>query len=103
MKFFIIEGSALENHALSESAKAELKEQHLAYFGEATKAGNMLLNGPKVDAVGGCMVFKAESAEKAREFFDGDPHAIAGIREYKIIEFKPAGCQDFLKEWFELE
>ena len=101
MKYFIVELSGIDNPNLDDAAKAELKDKHLAYFGEASKAGLILFNGPKVGAVGGCIVFKAESYEKAQDFFSNDPHVLGKLREYKIIEFTPAGCQDFVKAWFD--
>ena len=102
MKYFVVVSSALENPDLDDAMKAELKEKHLSYIGDAYSSGKLLFNGPKVGAVGGCLVYKAESSEDANNFFNNDPHAIAKIREYSITEFSPLGCQDCLKDWLEL-
>ena len=101
MKYFMIVSSGLDNPALDEAAMAEAKQSHLAYLNEAVVNGTVLLTGPRIGAVGGCMVMKAESYDKALEFSNGDPFAIVKIRESIIFEFNPHDYQDFLNDWIE--
>ena len=101
MKYFIIEGSEKVNPTLGRDAIDALREPHAQYLRDAVAAGKLLFNGPKVGAVGGCMLLKADSYEDAWAFVNGDPYAKAGIREERIVEVKPVGCQDCVKDWFE--
>ena len=100
MKYFMIEGIEAKT-SLSEEEIAAIKEKHIAYLHEQCEKGVTLFSGPKIGAVGGCIVMKAESYEGAVEFVNNDPNGIAGLREYRINEFNPHEMQNFLKDWFD--
>ena len=46
-------------------------------------------------------MIKGQSRQEIEDYFSKDPLQIAGIQDYKIVEFELYDCQAFLKEWFD--
>jgi len=75
--------------------------EHIDYLQKGFDEGWILVSGPKVSSNGGVILMKGSSKEEIEEYFSKDPMKIAGIQEYRIIEFKLHECQPEIIKWFE--
>ncbi|MCC8123803.1 MAG: YciI family protein [Oscillospiraceae bacterium] len=100
MKFFIVEGIS-DVSSLSEEEFQALRQAHSAYLAKAFEDGRILFSGPKVGGGGGFTIFKAESEEATKQFFEGDPFFKAGVETYTPREFKISRCQPTVEDWFQ--
>jgi len=100
MKYFVLEGSFVENHPKGAELE-ELIRAHLEYLRIGFDAGSILLSGPKAGAGGGVIVLKCESGSDVQDFCKEDPLFQAGIQQYRITEFGFHDCQGPIKYWFD--
>lgn len=100
LKYYILEGSFLENYPKGAELKSAI-EAHHKYLEPYFKSGSILMSGPKAGAGGGVIVIKCEDNSDINQFCKDDPFVKAGIQEYNVIEFKLFGCQELVKNWFE--
>ena len=101
MKYFVVEGTFREIVPVEESEMQKAIQGHLAFLKKGFDEGFILVSGPKVDVGGGIIVIKGQSRQEIEDYFSKDPLQIAGIQDYKIVEFELYDCQAFLKEWFD--
>ncbi|MDL2236227.1 YciI family protein [Christensenellaceae bacterium OttesenSCG-928-K19] len=96
MKFYVLEGSFVENHPTGEAFKKALDAHH-EYMDVGLKDGSVLISGPKVGAKGGVIVVKTDDIVG---FCNNDPFVKEGVQEYRVSEFSMFDCQDFVEGWF---
>ncbi|OCG03235.1 YciI family protein [Gilliamella sp. wkB112] len=63
--------------------------QHIDYLEHHYQSGHFIASGRKVPRVGGIILCRVESREKAIAIMQKDPFYIHQIAEYDIIEFVP--------------
>lgn len=98
MKYFVVEGTIKDSSKMND---AILKE-HMAYTQKAMDEGLILMSTLKVDMSGGLFIIKSKSLETLEEYLVAEPLKVAGIQDYKAMEFSSAHYlnQSFM-EWFE--
>ena len=96
MKYFVVEGILNNSVEMGENT---LKE-HIAYSQKAIDSGWMLLTGLKSDSSGGLFVMKAESLETVESYLASEPMKLAGVQEYRVLEFAVHYFQPSASEWF---
>jgi uncharacterized protein YciI len=60
--------------------------------------GLLIASGPMTPREGGVIIASGNDREKIENIFKKDPYYLAGIAEYKFIEFTPVKHCDALKE-----
>ena len=100
MKYFMIESTFYNPLTVSEAELQGFIKAHVDYLAQGFNDGRILVSGPKMAGGGGVILMKGSSLQEIESYFAKDPMKIAGIQEYKIIEFKLHNCQMILKEWF---
>lgn len=98
MKCFIVEGT-LSKEQVEESKMQE----HIAYSQKAMDAGLIVMSGLKSDMSGGLFIMKAESLEQVEEYLSAEPFKVAGIQEYRVIEYMPHYINQSPAEWFDMK
>jgi len=86
---------------VGETELKRLIQEHQRYLDKGFAEGRILLSGPKTAGGGGVIILKSASAREVEAYFDGDPMKIAGVQDYKIVEFGLYDCQPETKSWFE--
>ena len=98
MKFYLIEGTIINEEIMSE----EIMKEHIAYTSQAMAQGRIFLSGLKSDMSGGVFLIKAECQEDVQEYLDQEPLNMQGIQSYRILPFDIHYVEEHAKEWFEL-
>lgn len=63
--------------------------------------GLVLFSGLKADKSGGMFFMKAESIEKLEAYLAAEPFKVAGVQDYRILEFSPHYVHSSANQWFE--
>ena len=100
MKYFMIESTFRQPVPVSAVELQRLVEEHRRYLARGFTEGWILVSGPKAGSGGGVCLMKMSSLEEVQAYFAGDPMKVAGVQDYRIIEFKLHDCQPAVKEWF---
>jgi uncharacterized protein YciI len=76
---------------------AGLHQQHIAYVTSLLESGKAMIAGPLTDdgEIRGVYVFRAQSAEEARAWAEGDPAVAAG---HLVAEMHPWWSEDVMKK-----
>lgn len=98
MKCFIVEGTLKK-----EQVEENTMNKHKAYSQKAMDAGVIVMSGLKSDMSGGLFIMKAESLEQVEEYLSAEPFKVAGIQEYRVIEYMPHYINQSLAEWFDMK
>ena len=98
MKCFIVEGTLK-----TEQVEENTMNKHKAYSQKAMDAGVIVMSGLKSDMSGGLFIMKAESLEQVEEYLSAEPFKVAGIQEYRVIEYMPHYINQSLAEWFDMK
>ena len=64
-----------------------VRNEHLAWIGEHTKAGRLLLAGRQTSGKGGVLIFNVASRAEVEEYCKNDPYAKNAVANYEFIEF----------------
>ncbi|XTR36910.1 YciI family protein [Paraclostridium tenue] len=96
MKYFIVEGILKIKDEIDE----DTMKKHMNYSQKAMDNGLILMSGLKENMSGGVFIMKAESIEKVNDYLANEPFKLAGIQDYKIIEFSPHYFNQSPSEWF---
>jgi uncharacterized protein YciI len=73
--------------------------EHRAFLQQGDDSGLLLYSGRQVPPASGLILARAESQEALEMFFAGDPYRIAGMGNYRFVEFGPTKFQPFLQDW----
>ncbi len=95
MKYYILEGTFIENHPTGDELKKVMGE-HFAYLKVGLENGSVSLSGPKTGGDGGIVIVKSDNIE---DFCNEDPFVRQGVQKYRVLEFSPNEYLDCLKEW----
>lgn len=98
MKYYILEGSFVENHPVGPAFQEALKGHH-QYLSGFFADGTILLSGPKPGG-GGVILLKAPDDAWVEKFCQEDPFVTAGVQSYRVIEYKMFDAQESVKGWF---
>ncbi len=96
MKYFIVEGRIIDSHLIND----DIMKEHMAYTQKAMDKGLILMSGLKADMSGGIFVMKSESLEELEDYLSAEPFKLAGIQDYKAVEFSAHYCNQSPGEWF---
>lgn len=96
MKYYLLEGTFVDNHPTGDSLKKGMTE-HFAYLKIGFDNGSVLLSGPVAGGGGGIVIVKSEDIQK---FCNEDPIVQQGIQQYRILEFSSNDYLDCLEQWF---
>lgn len=98
MKYFVVEGTIKDPSKMNDN----ILKEHMAYTQKAMDEGLILMSTLKADMSGGLFIIKSKSLETLEEYLVAEPFKVAGIQDYKAIEFSSAHYlnQSFM-EWFE--
>lgn len=96
MKYFIVEGTIKNQHKVDD----KLMKVHMDYTQKAMNKGLILMSGLKEDMSGGIFVMKSESLEILEDYLNNEPFKLAGVQDYKVIEFSAHYFNENPKEWF---
>ncbi|WP_455717352.1 YciI family protein [Anaerosporobacter sp.] len=99
MKCFIVEGTITKPDLMTDSTMNE----HIAYSQKAMDEGRIVMSGLKSDMSGGLFIMKAESLEQVDEYLLTEPLRVAGVQEYRIIEYSPHYINKNIDEWLDME
>jgi uncharacterized protein YciI len=77
----------------------KVKPEHRAFLQQGYDSGLLLYSGRQVPPASGLILARAESQEALEMFFAGDPYRIAGMGNYRFVEFGPTKFQPFLQDW----
>jgi uncharacterized protein YciI len=99
MKSFIIEGMLKTTDRVDENTMTE----HMAYSKKAMDEGRILMSGLKSDMSGGIFIMKAETLEEVEDYLHDEPFRVAGIQEYRIIEYTAHYMNQSLDKWLDME
>lgn len=97
MKCFIVEGTLKK-----EQVEENKMKEHIAYSQKAMDEGLILMSGLKSDMSGGLFIMKAESLSQVEDYLSTEPFKVAGIQEYRVIEYMPHFVNQSLSEWFDM-
>lgn len=97
MKYFVIEGKLKNTSPIDNN----LMNEHIAYSNTAIDKGLILTSGLKSDVSGGLLIMKAKSINDIETYLSNEPLKLAGLQEYRIIEFQPHYVQAGASNWFE--
>ncbi len=100
MKYFMIESTFHQPVPVSEHELRRLIKEHQRYLARGFAEGWILVSGPKAASGGGVIVMKMASLEEAESYLASDPMKVAGVQDYRPIEFKLHDCQPSVREWF---
>lgn len=97
MKYFIVEGVIKNPSAMNES----ILKEHMEYNQKVMNQGLILMSTLKADMSGGLFIMKSESLEMVEKYLASEPFKVAGIQEYRVIEFSsPHYFNQSAIEWF---
>jgi uncharacterized protein YciI len=100
VKYYVIESIFHDPVPVDKTKLDELIQEHKVYLQKGFNEGWILLSGPKALVAGGIIIMKASSLNEVENYFSEDPLKIAGVQEYRPIEFKLHDAQPMLKDWF---
>ena len=100
MKYFMIESTFHQPAPVGEDDLQRLIKEHQRYLARGFAEGWILVSGPKAAGGGGVIMMKMASLDDVQDYLAADPMKMAGIQEYRAIEFKLHDCQPAIKEWF---
>jgi uncharacterized protein YciI len=100
MKYFMVESTFKKPLPVLKSELERLIKEHTDYLQEGFDEGWILVSGPKATSDGGIIVLRGSSIEAIENYFQKDPMKVAGVQEYRIIEFKLHDSQPELALWF---
>jgi len=100
MRYFVVESTFREPVPVSEHELRRLIRDHQRYLARGLSEGWILLSGPKAAGGGGVIVMKAASLAEVEAYLAADPMTVAGVQEYRPVEFGLHDCQPAVREWF---
>jgi len=65
-----------------------VRNEHLAWIAEHTKAGRLLLAGRQTSGKGGVLIFNVTSRADVEGYCKNDPYAKNAVATYDFIEFE---------------
>ncbi|SHM90150.1 Uncharacterized conserved protein YciI, contains a putative active-site phosphohistidine [Anaerosporobacter mobilis DSM 15930] len=98
MKCFIVEGTLK-----MEQVEENTMNEHKAYSQKAMDAGLIVMSGLKSDMSGGLFIMKADSIAQVEEYLSAEPFKVAGIQEYRVIEYMPHYINQSPSDWFDMK
>lgn len=99
MKCFIVEGTIIKTDPVEDNKMNE----HIAYSQKAMDDGRIVMSGLKSDMSGGLFIMKAESLDQVEEYLLNEPLRVAGIQEYRIIEYSPHYINQSPGDWLDMK
>ncbi len=83
--------------ATNTQESASLHQQHIAYVTSLLESGKAMIAGPLTDdgEIRGVYIFRAQSAEEAKAWAEGDPAVAAG---HLVAEMHPWWSEDVMKK-----
>lgn len=73
----------------------------MKYTQKVMKEGLILMSTLKADMSGGLFIMKSEPLKKVEDYLAAEPFKVAGIQEYRVIEFSsPHYFNQLPIEWF---
>lgn len=99
MKYFIIEGTIKDADAMND----EILKEHMLYTQKVMNQGLILMSTIKSDMSGGLFIMQSESLENLETYLNEEPFKLAGIQEYRVIEFNPHYFNEASNKWFKSE
>jgi uncharacterized protein YciI len=72
---------------------------HVAWVDQGFAAGHLIASGRKVPRDGGVLLATAEDRAAAEDLAASDPFAIAGVCEYRVVEFVATKTAPALEEY----
>jgi len=94
-KHFVIESTYL---AAIEKIDAQLAA-HRAHLEVGFRSGMLLASGPQLPRSGGMILARAKDKAEVEEFLARDPFALAGLSEYRVVEFQPVKQSALFSAW----
>ncbi|MBK7644847.1 MAG: DinB family protein [Planctomycetes bacterium] len=80
----------IESRYLADLARIDEKLlAHRAHLETGFQSGMLLASGPQVPRSGGMILARARERREIEEFLARDPFVLAGISEYRVVEFEP--------------
>lgn len=98
MHYYFFEGNFKEDRPVGPAFKAAL-EAHHAYLKPFFESGQVLFSGPKTAGGGGVMAIRFAEETDVEQFIANDPFVLAGVQEYRVVEFNVFDAQDYAKAW----
>ena len=95
MKYYMLEGTFVENHPAGHDLEAILAE-HAAYLTNSVNRHNVLAAGPRADRSGGIIVLRSDDIQA---FCANDPLVRHGAQRYRISEFSINEYLEPIKPW----
>jgi len=95
MKHFLVEVT----YAAPMDQVLETRTEHREYLKTGYQRKWLLFSGAQSSKKGGVVIARAPSLEELQAFFKEDPYWVKGLATFRFLEFEPAQCQDFMKEW----
>lgn len=74
-------------------------EMHKVYLDVNYKAGNFIVSGRQEPRIGGVIICRAETKERALEIMKEDPFYINEVAKYDVIEFQPTKYTDGFEQF----
>lgn len=100
MNYFIAEGTFHDPIPVDKSTFEEIIPRHLSFIEKGHSEKIILISGAKPALNGGVLVMKAGSPEEAEAYLSNDPMVLAGVLQYRLVEFNPHGYPDAVGDWF---
>ena len=73
-------------------------QQHREFLDYHYKQGLFLASGPQKPRVGGILIALTNDKAYLESILKQDPYCLAGIAEYRLIEFTPVKHRDEIKQ-----
>jgi len=94
-KHFVIESTYLAGiEKIDEQLVA-----HRTHLEAGFRSGMLLASGPQVPRTGGMILARAKDKAEVEEFLGRDPFALAGISQYRVVEFQPVKQAALFSAW----
>ena len=100
MRHFMIESTFHDPVPVGQTGLWGLIKKHQGYLAQGFAKGWILVSGPKASSGGGVILMKGPSLRDVEAYFAKDPMKLAGVQDYKVVEFKLHDCQPAVKDWF---
>ena len=72
---------------------------HRAHLEQGFQSGMLLASGPQLPRTGGMILARAKEKAEVEAFLARDPFALAGLSEYRVVEFQPVKQAALFSTW----
>jgi uncharacterized protein YciI len=96
MKHFVVEAT----YSAPIDQVREAYPRHRGWLQGGYDLGLFLCSGPKIPAIGGYLVARAESVEVLKAMFKDEPLNKEGLASFTFTEFDPVKRQGWTEDWF---